>query len=44
VRWWDASARRRAARWQLVVSTPAGDVACVAVVEAGRAAVEAIYD
>ena len=38
--------RRRCARWQVVVDcgTDAGDVACVVVVEAGRAGVEAIYD
>jgi protein ImuB len=40
VRWWDPRARRRCARWQLVVD----DVACVVVVEGGRAGVEAIYD
>ena len=46
VRWWDPSARRRCARWQVVVDCGAdgGDVACVVVVEAGRAGVEAIYD
>ncbi len=40
VRWWDVRARRRCARWQLVVD----DVACIVVVEGGRAGVEAIYD
>jgi protein ImuB len=40
VRWWDAGARRRCVRWQVVV----GDVACVVVVERGRAGIEAIYD
>jgi len=40
VRWWDVRARRRGARWQVVVN----NVACVVVVEGGRAAVEAIYD
>ena len=40
VRWWDMHARRRCARWQLVVD----DVACIVVVEGGRAGVEAIYD
>lgn len=40
VRWWDARERRRCARWQLVVD----DVACIVVVEGGRAGVEAIYD
>ena len=46
VRWWDPLARRRCARWQVVVDCgdDAGDVACVVVVEAGRAGVEAIYD
>jgi protein ImuB len=48
VRWWDPPARRRCARWQVVVDcgtgTGAGDVACIVVVEAGRAGVEAIYD
>jgi protein ImuB len=46
VRWWDPLARRRCARWQVVVDCgPAGgDVACVVTVEAGRAGVEAIYD
>lgn len=46
VRWWDPPARRRCARWQVVVDcgADAGDVACVVVVEAGRAGVEAIYD
>jgi len=45
VRWWDASAHRRRALWQLVVETAdAGDVACIAAVESGRATVEALYD
>jgi protein ImuB len=46
VRWWDPLARRRCARWQVVVDcgTDAGHVACVVTVEAGRAGVEAIYD
>jgi protein ImuB len=46
VRWWDPPARRRCARWQIVVDcgTGAGDVACIVVVESGRAGVEAIYD
>ena len=46
VRWWDPSAHRRCARWQVVVDCGAdgGDVACVVVVEAGRAGVEAICD
>jgi protein ImuB len=40
VRWWDRHARRRCARWQVVV----GGVACTVVVEGGRAGIEAIYD
>jgi protein ImuB len=46
VRWWDPSARRRCARWQLVVEcgAGAGEVACIVRVEAGRAGIEAIYD
>jgi protein ImuB len=45
VRWWDPLARRRCARWQVVVDCgDAGDVACVVVVEAGHAGIEAIYD
>jgi protein ImuB len=46
VRWWDPLARRRCARWQVVVDCgdDAGDVACVVMVEAGRAGVEAVYD
>jgi protein ImuB len=40
VRWWDPLARRRCARWQVV----ANDVACIVVVEGGRAGIEAIYD
>jgi protein ImuB len=40
VRWWDVRAHRRCARWQLVVD----NVACIVVVEGGRAGVEAIYD
>jgi protein ImuB len=40
VRWWDRHAHRRCARYQLLVD----DVACLAVVENGRAAIEAIYD
>ena len=56
VRWWDPHTRRRGARWQLVVradearrrgsrgSHVVDDVACVVVVEGGRAAVEAMYD
>ena len=46
VRWWDPPAHRRCARWQIVVDcgADAGEVACVVVVEAGRAGLEAIYD
>jgi hypothetical protein len=40
VRWWDPHARRRCARYQLLVE----QVACIAVIEDGRAAIEAIYD
>jgi protein ImuB len=44
LRWWDA--RRRRALWQVVVEHgPAGaGVACLVVLERGRAAVEAVYD
>jgi len=46
VRWWDPLTRRRCARWQIVVDCgpDAGDIACVVMVEAGRAGIEAIYD
>jgi protein ImuB len=46
VRWWDPLARRRCARWQVIVDCgpTGGDVACIVTVEAGRAGVEAIYD
>lgn len=44
LRWWDRAARRRRALWQVVVGTPAGDVACLAAVEGGRAVVEALHD
>jgi hypothetical protein len=44
VRWWDVHARRRCVRWQLVVGAPDNEVACIVVVEGGRAGVEAIYD
>jgi hypothetical protein len=40
MRWWDPHARKRCVRYQLLV----GDVACIAVVENGRATIEAIYD
>jgi protein ImuB len=45
VRWWDSDARRRCVRYQLLVSARAGhEVACIAVVEGGHAAIEAVYD
>ena len=44
VRWWDPGAHRRCVRYQLVVDAPIGNVACIAVVEGGRAAIEAMYD
>jgi len=44
VRWWDRVCRRRRALWHVVARTPATDVACLVVVEAGRAGIEAIYD
>jgi hypothetical protein len=40
LRWWDPPARRRRALWLVVVDL----VACLVVVEAGTAGVEAIYD
>ena len=40
LRWWDPSARRRRALWQLV----AAGVACLVSVEAGEAHLEAVYD
>ena len=40
VRWWDADARRRCVRYQLVV----GEIACIVVVEDGHAAIEAMFD
>jgi protein ImuB len=40
LRWWDPPARRRRALWHVVVDS----VACLVVVEAGTAGVEAIYD
>jgi protein ImuB len=48
LRWWDA--RRRRALWQVVVAGEGDDedddagVACLVVLERGRAAIEAIYD
>jgi protein ImuB len=47
VRWWDPTARRRRALWQVVVSGGGDDgmqVACLVSVEGGAAAIEAIYD
>jgi protein ImuB len=55
VRWWDPTAHRRYARWQIVVDHGADEaqrsgargsheIACVVVVEGGRAGIEAIYD
>jgi protein ImuB len=46
LRWWDRLTRRRRALWQVVVTTgdDEGEVACLVVVEAGRAGVEAVYD
>jgi protein ImuB len=45
LRWWDPPARRRRALWHVVVACgDAGAVACLVAVEAGAAAVEAIYD
>lgn len=40
VRWWDHRTHQRCVRYQLLV----GDIACVAVVSGGTAAIEAIYD
>jgi protein ImuB len=40
LRWWDQSARRRRALWQIV----AAGVACLVAVEGGAAHLEAIYD
>jgi protein ImuB len=45
VRWWDPRAHERRVRWQVVVDCgAAGPVACVVMIEAGRAGVEAVYD
>jgi protein ImuB len=44
VRWWDRRARRRCARFQVVIDcVAAGDVACLVAIEHGRASLEAIY-
>ena len=40
-RWWDASAHRRRARWQVVTATGAAHLLCL---ESGRWTVEATYD
>ena len=40
-RWWDAAARRRRARWQLVTADGAAHLLCL---EGGRWVVEAVYD
>ena len=45
VRWWDPDAHERCARYQLLVGEPEEvQTAVIAVVENGRAAIEAIYD
>jgi protein ImuB len=45
LRWWDRLTRRRRVLWQVVVGgEDAAEVACLVVVEAGRAGVEAVYD
>ena len=46
LRWWDRRTRRRRVLWHVVVVAPddASPVACLAAVEGGRAAIEAIYD
>jgi hypothetical protein len=45
VRWWDPHAHRRCVHYQLLVDDPKGrQVACLAVVENGEAAIEALYD
>jgi len=44
VRWWDGRARRREARWQVVVRADGVDVACLVALGRGRATVEAVYD
>ncbi|MFP5320080.1 MAG: DNA polymerase Y family protein [Acidimicrobiia bacterium] len=40
-RWWDASAHRRRARWQIVTASGAAHLLCL---EGGRWVVEAVYD
>src|SRR6185436_7827922 len=44
LRWWDRVARRRRALWQVVLGDGDTQIACLVVVEAGRAGIEAIYD
>jgi hypothetical protein len=45
VRWWDRVTRRRRALWQLVVACEDDEqLACLVVLEGGRAVVEAVYD
>ncbi|MFO7590557.1 MAG: DNA polymerase Y family protein [Acidimicrobiia bacterium] len=46
LRWWDRLTCRRRVLWHVVVATPdeSGPVACLASLEGGRAAVEAVYD
>ena len=44
LRWWDRVTRRRRALWQVVTGEDDDQVACLVVVEAGRAGVEAVYD
>jgi protein ImuB len=44
LRWWDRVTRRRRALWQVVVGATDQQVACLVVVEQGRAGVEAVYD
>jgi protein ImuB len=44
LRWWDRVTRRRRVLWQVVTGDGDDQVACLVVVEAGRAGVEAVYD
>jgi protein ImuB len=47
LRWWDRLTRRRRALWQVVVGGEEdrdAEVACLVVVEGGRAGIEAVYD
>jgi protein ImuB len=43
-RWWDARARDRCARWQIVAECEGREVACIVAVAGGHAVIEAIYD